>query len=239
MCSSGAPLKPAATAKLLPRARGVERNHGRDDKHPARLERCFFGRRRRPYSDDFRFVWRCAAPLLGAAGNGIQSFVLQPPQFGPFLRLHPAGHLVCHDAGVLHRTLHDHLKNSGDSAAVDTLWRFAREGRLYDVALLHQLIRLAEDGRRRPTPMGLSDLALLYANESLPDADPDSARAAIAIRQAEAILKVYSSLYRQLQAPGFIHPDARVAAGFGPLSLAVQVQGAALSRCPSFLIPSR
>jgi len=176
-----------------------------------------------------------AAPLLGAAGNGLQSFVLRSPQFGPFLGLHAAVHLVCHDAGVLHRTLHDHL-----IAAGDLLWRFAREGRLHDVALLHQLIRLAEIGGRCPPPMGLADLAHQYANEALPDAvrlqastaatgvaaDHDSALAAVAIRHAEAILKVFSTLSYRLQTPGLIHSDSRAPAGFGPPSLAVQVQGA-------------
>src|SRR5262249_51000779 len=76
-------------------------------------------------------------PVIAAASNTNSTWVLPSDRLGDFLRVHATAHLVCHDAGELHRLLHDHL--AGDRAARQALWGFVAEGRMSDVGLLDQL----------------------------------------------------------------------------------------------------
>jgi hypothetical protein len=87
------------------------------------------------------------------------------------LSRHAAAHLVCHDAGELHRVVHDHLLAAGDDGARArrALWEFVRVGRLHDVLLLDQLLRLDEHGARRPPRPTFRELAAKYA--AVPIAD--------------------------------------------------------------------
>src|SRR5262249_40392205 len=79
--------------------------------------------------------------VIAAASNAQGTWVLPSDRLGDFLRMHATVHLVCHGAGELHRLLHDHL--AGDPAARQVLWDFVADGRLSDVGLLDQLLRLA------------------------------------------------------------------------------------------------
>jgi hypothetical protein len=80
------------------------------------------------------------APVVAAASNGADARVVPPARLGSFLSVHAAAQLVCHDAGELHRVLHDHLPGDGDADARQALWEFTRAGRLHDVQLLDQLV---------------------------------------------------------------------------------------------------
>jgi hypothetical protein len=175
-------------------------------------------------------------PAVAAASNGRSSRVVPPDRLGPFLRVHEGVPLLCHGAGELHRVLHDHLGGAADAGARQALWDSVRAGRLYDVRLLDQLARLAERGSSRPRPRTLAELVSQDAPEAaaegagtdqLPGGATPTARAhtdpalvAEAVRSASAVWKVAVALGQQLRAAGL---DS--AAGFGTLSLALQVQG--------------
>jgi hypothetical protein len=92
------------------------------------------------------------APVLAGVHDGSAGLLLRPQQLGPFLRLHAGAHLACHDAADLHRVLRRHLTGVGDEGAVEALWGFSRDCRLYDVGLLDQLVQLAEEGPADPSP---------------------------------------------------------------------------------------
>jgi hypothetical protein len=51
--------------------------------------------------------------------------------------------VVCADAAELHWALHQHFKHLYDQEALQRLWDFSRDGRLVDLTLLDQLVRMA------------------------------------------------------------------------------------------------
>jgi hypothetical protein len=128
-------------------------------------------------------------PVLAGVGDGGAGRVLLPGQLGPFLQQHAGARLACHDAAALHHVLRRHLARLGDRAGERAWWALAREGRLYDVALLAELVQRAEDGARcpdrmvpldqsvqraedgprRPERLSLDQLALRHLRVCLPD----------------------------------------------------------------------
>jgi predicted outer membrane repeat protein len=173
-------------------------------------------------------------PALAGASDGQTACVVPPNRLGGFLLVHAAAQLVCPNAGELHRVLHAHLGAANDTAAQQALWRFPAEGRLIDLSLLDQLVRLANDGSRRPPRPSLQELARDRAGLVLRDEDelrraiasapdPDVALAAEAVCRVTAVVKAFEVLWRQAHA-------ARLAVTgegqprFGLLALAVQVR---------------
>src|ERR1700683_1623754 len=83
--------------------------------------------------------------LLGGLHGAAGRCVCRPKQIGPFLKVHAEAYLACIDASRLHWAIHHHLR-ANDQQALPQLWAFSEFGRLYDVCLLDQLVRLAEAG---------------------------------------------------------------------------------------------
>jgi hypothetical protein len=178
--------------------------------------------------------------VIAAATNGHNAPVVVPvAQMADFLKVHARAHLVCHDAGQLHLVLSQDPVVAADAGALQALRGFVRDGRLYDVMLLDQLVRLAQPGRDRARARTLPELAAQYARVTLADparvqaiipalpptapAHADQDLAAEAVQQAWALWMAFDALWEQAQ-------DIATATGaptrFGPLSLALQVRGA-------------
>ena len=174
-------------------------------------------------------------PVLAGASNGPTACVVPPVHLGRSLGAHAAAQLVCPNAGELHRVLHAHLGASPDPAAQQALWRLVAAGRLVDVSLLGQLVRLAEAGCRRPPRLSLQQLAkdraglplrdeeeLRQATASTPHAA--AALAAEAVCQVKAVVQVFEAWWQQVQAAG-LAVTGEGQNRFGLPSLALQVQG--------------
>jgi hypothetical protein len=170
-------------------------------------------------------------PALAGASDGQTAWVVRPDRLGGFLRIHASAQLVCPNAGELHRVLHAHLVVANEAAAQQALSRFVAEGRLVDVSLLDLLLRLDEDGCRRPPRLSLQQLAWDRAGVALPvedelrqaiasAPDPDAALAAQAVCQVEAVVKVFAALWGPAHAAG----------------LAVTFEGQQRSRFPSLAV---
>src|SRR5262245_22555605 len=106
-----------------------------------------------------------AKPVIAAASNAQETWLVPAARLGDFLRMHATVHVVCHGAGELHRLLHDHL--AGDPAARQVLWDFVASSRLSDVGLLDQLLRIADSGHSRPRRLPLPQLAEQHAQLAL------------------------------------------------------------------------
>src|SRR5262249_7133540 len=106
-------------------------------------------------------------PVIAAAGNGQDVQVVPPARLGNFLRVPAGAHFLRHDAGELHRLLHEYL--ASDAVARQLLWKAVADGRLADIGLLDQLLRLAQDGASRPPRPTLRQLAQQHAHLALRD----------------------------------------------------------------------
>jgi hypothetical protein len=171
------------------------------------------------------------APVVAAASNGQDARVVAPAQLDHFMRVHSASQLVCDDAGQLYRTVNHHLTAAGDRAVQQGLGQVVAEGRLDDVGLLDQLIRLAGNGPGRLPRQSLPQLAPQFGGISLRDDEMLRALVADATRgataDARAALEVEAGLHAQALARVFEALRPRLnALGISPLSLALQVKGA-------------
>jgi hypothetical protein len=183
-----------------------------------------------------------APPVVAAVVSGPDAWVIAPTLLGQFIRRHRAAMLACHDVGTLHLIIHEHLGTVGDAAAQQILWDWARDGRLYDVGLLHQLVALTGEGGRRPPYLALDELAKkhgtataayeqdfrqwLAASSLSPPAFAAPAVAAEALRQADAVRSVMAALWPMADECGLVPPTGTGAAAPAIPPLAVQVQGA-------------
>jgi hypothetical protein len=174
------------------------------------------------------------APVCAVAGNGQHQCMLAPAQLGRFLRLHADTHLVCTNAGELHRALDGYLGGAGDHEAQELLWQFAGAGRLSDVGLLDQLVRLAEDGASHPRRLSLQQLAQQHAGLTLRGEDQlprliesgsDSDVAAEASCRVDAAARVFRALWQRAHTGRPGSSDSPPGGRVGPLSLALQVKG--------------
>jgi len=156
------------------------------------------------------------AALTASASDGQGVWLIAERQLGAFLRAHQDAHLVCVSAGELHRRLHDHL--SGDAVTRQLLWKFVDDGRLSDVGLLHQLLRLAQAGASHPPRLSLERLASDYTHPALSDKDDAGTRAG-------AVARVFIALGQPAHAAGLVSLDAGGIGRFGFLSMALQVKG--------------
>jgi hypothetical protein len=173
-----------------------------------------------------------------AAGNGPDVRIVPPEQLGRLIRAHSGARLLCHDVGGLCRAVSHHFAGAGDREAQQALRQFVEEGRVYDVGLLDQLVRLAVDGSGRvrcsPLPQlahqlgGLNlrvegDLRALVTDATGGGAaDARAALEAEAGPHAQALSRVFEVLRPRL------HPLR-----LSPLSLALQVKGAVALAGPS------
>src|SRR5262249_38090724 len=100
-----------------------------------------------------------AVPVVTAASNGPDVRIVPPEQLGRLIRAHSGGRLLCHEAGGLHPAGHHHFARAGGREAQPALQQVVVEGRGYDVGLLDQLVRLADNGSRPLPRLLLSQLA--------------------------------------------------------------------------------
>jgi len=184
------------------------------------------------------------APILfGVAATGQDACLLHPDHVGAFLLAHRNSTLICHDAALLHWVLVHYLRGgTGGSEALEVLWGFSRDHRLVDVAILDQLVGLA-NGDMSPLFRPLHEIAATLTAgrlDAVGDAPATSADATAkegnqikpellnhAVRAARVLLKVYQALAQSAKA---VRRDQDVGqrslASFGPLGLGVDVQGA-------------
>jgi len=175
--------------------------------------------------------------VAAAASTGDRRFLVRPDRVGGFLLEHREALFVCHEAGHFFWSVAEHLDRDRDRAALEVLWDLPRTGRLHDVVLLDQLLRVAAHGGH-PLPRSLQELAVDQCEET-----PDGVRQPVhrghgtgevreegpadVVRRADLVLDVYRRLRRE--ADGVVGRSgihAGVVERFGPLALGLQVQAA-------------
>jgi len=181
-----------------------------------------------------------ALGLVAAADSTRDRRVLiRPDQVGGFLLEHREALFVCHEAGPFFWAVAEHLDRDRDRAALEVLWDLPRTGRLHDVRLLDQLVRLAE-GSVRPRAEPLHKLAASRLKVRLSEdgdlrarltklaGDPSRRQEGLheeLCRRADVTLGLYRSLLgrvEQIVRGAGIRPET--VKKFGPLSLNLQVQ---------------
>src|SRR4051812_44888705 len=80
---------------------------------------------------------------FAAASSDAGRCVMRPEQIGPFLLVHQGSQIICHDSASFHWAIRGLLGPGPGRGTPETLWAFSREGRLLDVSLFDQLLRLA------------------------------------------------------------------------------------------------
>jgi hypothetical protein len=104
---------------------------------------------------------------LTVAPTGSPSSRVSPSQCSDFISHHAACVLVCADAAELHWALYQHFNDLHDQEALRHLWAFSRDGRLIDLTLLDQLVRLAR--YTGPcSPLKMADIAKDLAKPQAP-----------------------------------------------------------------------
>jgi hypothetical protein len=171
--------------------------------------------------------------MLAAASSGQENMLLRPDQLGDFLIAHRGRHLICDDAARIHWTLYGFFLQA--TQARDALWRFSEDCCLYDVALLAQLVDLAEGGAcsgshelaisasqwlaAQLQPRGEIEQQIAQAARRGSEQLPCELREML-LRRAETLRQAYVRLTQR--AERFRQP----AEPFGPLGIGLQVQGA-------------
>ena len=172
-----------------------------------------------------------AGRFVAAASAGDGHPLIPAARLGEFLRVHRDRRLITHAAGATFWAVADYLEGRGEADALAAWWSIG-EGRLHDVQILDQLLRLAR-ADERPASRPLAALAAEYAGLRLPDdpvdAGPCGARAVLdaAVARAVATREVYGQLVRR--AGPFLPTTGEMpeALGrFGPLTETIQVRGA-------------
>jgi hypothetical protein len=139
----------------------------------------------------------------------------------------------------MHRVLHDALGHTGDAQAQQILWQLVADGRLSDIGLLVQLLRLAQEGANRPERLSLQQLAQGYTRialredddlrqliESVPPGEVHTHPELVAQAgyQVQAIVETHRSLWLQVENAGLIRYDAGGSGQWSTPALALQVK---------------
>ena len=160
--------------------------------------------------------------LIAVANEDGQTPVcIKSEDLGNFLVVHADRRFICFDAADLHWKLVQHLKHLGEEDALKVVWDLPRHGRLHDVQLLEQRLRLVREGVN-PLPRELDALVKAHCQSNSH------------LHQTQAILEVYQQLLSLVE-PMLtrLEIDPKLVERFGPLGHGVDVQGAIAVHAPN------
>jgi len=158
------------------------------------------------------------AQVVGVFSAGSKA-ILSAQEIRPLIRDLTGKKLICFKAAQVHCVLAHHLNQIEDDHGIGLLWGLSRGGRLIDVQILDQLVRLADRGDHAAV-RSLQELAE-YGFErpnvsalSLPDV-------------AELLVTVYARLVNRVNdIQRRLTGDQAAVDIFGPLGLHIEVQAA-------------
>lgn len=182
--------------------------------------------------------------VIATASDGERHVILAADKVADFLLAHRAHVIVFHNVAFDFWVLERRLAADGREDARQTLWAMAAGNQLRDTMLLDMLLRLGRDGNGS-APRDLGALASEHAGLELNKSDPYRTRYAeikgkplgkvnrrfltYAIKDAVATIHAYAALFQaaeDLMQQNVELYDPQLAARYGVLTEAIQVQGA-------------